>query len=247
MFSEQGGMRMPFEAVLMDMDGVIIDTQQSIVAFWQQHASEYHLHFSQEDIDQHISGRSARHTITTLLPHLDEQRQQAIYRALHDYEASLQYQEVSGAIALLNELKHHHIPIALVTGAGRWKVGVVTRQLGLEPFLAAQVTGDDVQKSKPDPDSYLLAAHRLGKEPQSCLVFEDAINGVLAAVAAQTMCIGVQTTAPACSLIAAGACCTIPDFTSVRVRVASSAANEADALYLTIADRDFNLPLKSSS
>ena len=150
----------------MDMDGVIIDTQQSIVAFWQLLASEYHIRFTQEDIDQHISGCSARHTITTLLPSLDEQQQQLTYRALHDYEASLHYREVSGAIALLKELKHHHIPVALVTGASRWKVKVVVQQLGLEPFFTTLVTGDDVRKSKPAPDSYLLAGHRLGKEPQ---------------------------------------------------------------------------------
>ena len=100
MFQEKGNTTIPYEAVLMDMDGVIIDTQQSIVAFWQLLASEYHIRFTQEDIDQHISGCSARHTITTLLPSLDEQQQQLTYRALHDYEASLHYREVSGAIAL---------------------------------------------------------------------------------------------------------------------------------------------------
>ncbi len=237
---------MPYEAVLMDMDGVIIDTQQSIVAFWQRLASVYHIHFSQDDIDQHISGRSAHHTITTLLSHLDEREQQTVYRALQDYEASLRYQEVSGAIALLKELKRYHIPVALVTGAGRWKVGIVVRQLGLEPFLTAQVTGDDVQESKPAPDSYLLAAHRLGKQPQSCIVFEDAVNGVLAALAARTVCIGVQTTVSACTLMAAGAASTIPDFTAVRVQAAPSIANEADVLLDMGADMDFSLPLKSS-
>ena len=181
-----------------------------------------------------------------MLPDLDEQQKQSIYRTLHDYEASLHYQEVSGAIALLKELKHHHIPVALVTGASRWKVDVVVQQLGLEPFFTAHITGDDVRQSKPAPDSYLLAAHRLGKEPQLCIVFEDAVNGVLAALAAQTVCIGVLTTAPACALIAAGACCTIPDFTTVRVQAAPSTANKADALFLVEADRDFSLSLKSS-
>ena len=46
MFQKQGNISMPYEAVLMDMDGVIIHTQQSIVAFWQHLASEYHIHFT---------------------------------------------------------------------------------------------------------------------------------------------------------------------------------------------------------
>lgn len=235
---------MSYEAVLMDMDGVLIDTQESIIAFWQRLASEHHIHLSKDDIDQHISGRSAQYTISTLLSHLNEQEQQAAYRALHDYEASLQYQEVSGAIALLKELKRYYIPVALVTGAGQWKAGIVVQQLGLESFLTAQVTGDDIQKSKPAPDSFLLAAHRLGKQPQSCIVFEDAVNGVLAARAAQAICVGVQTTAPVCALMAAGACCTIPDFSSVRVQATPSTTDEA-GIFLHIGV-DVSFPLKSS-
>jgi HAD superfamily hydrolase (TIGR01549 family) len=235
---------MPFEAVLVDMDGVLIDTQQSILAFWQRLAAEFHIQITTEDIDEHISGRSAQHTITTLLPQLEEHKRQSIYRALHDYEASLQYQEVDGATYLLKELQHYHIPVALVTGASRWKVKVVVEQLGLDPFFTTLVTGDDVQESKPAPESYLLAAHHLGREPQTCLVFEDAVNGVLAALAAQMVCVGVLTTAPAYSLKAAGASCTIPDFTAIRVQAASSVANRTDVLSLKIAERVFCFPLK---
>lgn len=241
---------MAHEAILMDMDGVLIDTQESIIAFWQWLASEHHVHLSQDDIDRHVSGRSAHHTITTLLSHLDEpERQvayQAAYRDLHAYEASLQYREVSGAIALLKEFKQHHIPVALVTGAGRWKASIVVQQLGLEALLTAQVTGDDVQQSKPAPDSFLLAAHRLGKQPQSCIVFEDAVNGVLAARAAQATCIGVQTTAPANTLMTAGACCIIPDFNSVRVEAAPPTSNEVNSILQVKADIDFSFPLKDS-
>lgn len=237
---------MLYEAVLMDMDGVIIDTQQSILAFWQRIASAYHVHLTQEDIDQHISGRSAHHTITTLLPSLDEENRRSIFRALHDYEASLSYREVRGAIALLQELKRHHIPVALVTGAGQWKVDVVIQQLGLEPLLTARVTSDDVQASKPAPDGYLLAAHRLGKEPQACIVFEDAVNGVLAALAAQTVCIGVLTTAPASALMAAGATYIIPDFTAVRVQTAPVTEQTTDALFLLEVERDSRFLSKAS-
>lgn len=235
---------MLYEAVLLDMDGVIIDTQQSIVAFWQRLASEHHTHLSQDDIEQHVSGRSAQHTITTLLPHLDKREQDTAYHALHDYEASLHYQEVPGAIALLKQLKRYHIPVALVTGAGRWKASIVVQQLGLEPLLTTQVTGDDIQQSKPAPDSFLLAAHRLGKQPETCIVFEDAVNGVLAARASRAICIGVQTTVPVCALMAAGACCTIPDFTSVRLQATPSTTDEADILLHMGAD--FSLPLRST-
>jgi HAD superfamily hydrolase (TIGR01509 family) len=237
---------MLYEAVLMDMDGVLIDTQQSILAFWQRVASTYHVHLTQEDIDQHISGCSALHTMTTLLPPLDEPEQLSLFRDLHEYEASLSYQEVRGAIALLREFKRRHIPVALVTGAGQWKVDVVLQQLDLEPLFAVRVTGDDVQASKPAPDGYMLAAHRLGKEPQACVVFEDAVNGVLAALAARTVCIGIRTTAPACALLAAGAACIIPDFTAVRIQGAPATTPMTDAGLLLEVENDFCFSFKSS-
>lgn len=237
---------MLYEAVLMDMDGVLIDTQPSILAFWRQAASTYHIHLTQEDIDRHISGRSAHHTMTTLFPPLDEQGQMSLFRDLHEYESSLSYQEVHGAIALLREFKRRHIPVALVTGAGQWKVDVVFQQLDLAPLFAARVTGDDIQASKPAPDGYMLAAHRLGKHPQACLVFEDAVNGVLAALAAQTMCVGVRTTAPDRALLAAGATCIIPDFTAVRIQEASATSPTTEASFLLEVENDFRLSFKSS-
>lgn len=237
---------MPYEAVLMDMDGVVIDTQLSIVAFWRRLASTYHVHLTQEAIDQHISGRSASHTITALLPSLDDEELQSIYRALHEYEAGLQYQEVRGVEAFLQELKQSHIPIALVTSASRWKVEIVLQQLGIASLFNVQVTGDDIRESKPAPDSYLLAASRLGKDPQTCVVFEDAVNGVRAALAAQMACVGVLTTAPACFLKDAGASYTIPDFTAVRVQPAPAYGQEADTRFLLQITGDFSLPFKSS-
>lgn len=237
---------MPYEAVLMDMDGVLVDTQISIVAFWRRLTSTYHIHLTQEEIDQHISGRSASHTITALLPSLDDEEQQSIYRALHEHETSLHYQEVRGVGAFLQKLKHSHISVALVTSASRWKVEIVLQQLGLASLFSVQVTGDDIRESKPAPDSYLLAASRLGKDPQTCLVFEDAVNGVRAALAARMLCVGVLTTVPACSLLDAGASCTISDFTAVRVQAAPADVPEADARFLLYITSDFSLLFKNS-
>jgi sugar-phosphatase len=107
----------------------------------------------------------------------------------------------------------------MVTSGDRWKVEVVVNQLGLAPLFAAQVTINDVQRGKPAPDPYLLAAQRLGQAPERCLVFEDAVSGVKAAVAAGATCIGVQASAGLSSALhQAGAYCTIADFTMVNLQ-----------------------------
>ena len=71
--------------------------------------------------------------------------------------------------------------LALVTSSDRWKVDVVFAQLGLEGTFDAVVTGSEVEQGKPHPACYRLAAERLGIAAGECLVYEDAISGVLAA------------------------------------------------------------------
>jgi sugar-phosphatase len=77
------------------------------------------------------------------------------------------------------------------------------------------VTADDVQRGKPDPQGYLLAAERLGRDPAACIVFEDAPPGVAAARAAGARVVALTTTHTADALRDTAA--TIADFRSLRV------------------------------
>src|SRR5215469_18811281 len=66
------------EAILFDMDGVIVDTHHSVTTFWQQLASEHNVHLTQEDFVQRVYGRTSEHTLMSLFPHLTDQQRQAI-------------------------------------------------------------------------------------------------------------------------------------------------------------------------
>jgi beta-phosphoglucomutase-like phosphatase (HAD superfamily) len=79
----------------------------------------------------------------------------------------------------------------------------------------AVITGDDVERKKPDPQIFLLAAQRLGLSPAECLVVEDAPNGVRAARAAGCRCLGILSSFAAEALVEAGADWTAPDLASV--------------------------------
>lgn len=218
---------MNYQAVLFDMDGVIVDTRQSVSDFWQELAAAHQILLTQSDFDQHIHGCPATYTLDILFPQLSAQERRTALTRLASYEASLSYTEVPGAVALLHDLQHHHIPTALVTSAEQRKVDEVVRQLGLRGLFTAQVTAGDIQHGKPNPECYLQAARYLQQPPVACIVFEDAINGVKAAVAAGTLCIGVQPLDMASALLQAGAHDMVPDFTLVRLLVPE--ANETSA------------------
>lgn len=210
----------PFEAVLFDLDGVVVDTYQAISAFWQTFAREHQLYLTPEDFRDHVYGYPASHTMQTLFPHFTTQQQQTLLERLKIYECESIYQEIPGVMAFLQTLSQYTIAMAIVTGAESWKVETVTRQFGLDNLFAACITASDIQHGKPDPACYFAAAQALQKDPSTCLVFEDTVNGVHAAVAAGTCCIGIASSSYPSALLEAGASCVIPDFQAIYVQKA---------------------------
>jgi beta-phosphoglucomutase len=96
--------------------------------------------------------------------------------------------------------------MAVASAADAVKVRTNIAVIGVEPdFFDALVTGSDVTRKKPAPDGFLLAAKRLGVEASECIVFEDAIGGIQAAVAAGMYPIGITSTFDEAALRDAGA------------------------------------------
>ncbi|MDY0092817.1 MAG: HAD family phosphatase [Candidatus Vecturithrix sp.] len=201
-----------YEAALFDMDGVIIDTEESVTAFWQKTAQTYQVELTPADFQQYIYSCPALYTLDKLFPRLSADERQQIMTDLETYEMNLTYTAVRGAVPFLTTLKRHQIPTAIVTSGDRWKVQEVCRQLDIEGIFTVQVTISDIQRGKPYPDCYLLAAEKLGKSPAGCLVFEDAVSGIKAATAAGAVCIGIAGAEKATVLHQAGAFTVIRDF-----------------------------------
>jgi beta-phosphoglucomutase len=204
-----------FEAVLFDMDGVIIDTHAEVTHFWNRLAQRSRITLTEADFIQHIYGRKAAQTLEQLFPAMTPELWQQAMDELAAEEAVQQYVPIPGVIPLLNLLKQAHIPVALVTSAEPPKVKTVLSQLGLEDAFDAQVTAHDVDQGKPHPDCYLLGAQRLGKSPEHCIVFEDSLSGAEAALKAGATCIGVNHLPD--DLLRLGAAHVIPDFTQARL------------------------------
>ena len=174
-------------AVLFDMDGVIFDSERACLSVWQELAAELGL----EGINQvfiRCVGTNKRRTeeiFREAYPELNFKTFDTAVRArfLSRYgEGRLPVKP--GAEEILRALHEAQIPLALASSTERAVVERELREAGLLRYFDALTCGDQVRRSKPDPEIFLLAARALGKEPQSCYVIEDSFNGIRAAAAA---------------------------------------------------------------
>ena len=109
-----------------------------------------------------------------------------------------------GAPSLVHACRSAGLRIAVASSADEIKIHANLRKIGLPPeFWDSIVTGEDVERRKPEPDIFLVTAQRLGLEPKHCTVIEDAVSGVRAAKAAGMRCVAVAQTFPASRLLEA--------------------------------------------
>lgn len=179
-----------YSAVLLDVDGVLVDTEHAVVALWGEVCERLGRSTPAEQDRQHIVGCSVEHTTGHLFPQADRETVLRIRALVEELEPDLPVTEVPGAAALVRELHARGVPIALVTGASSDRLDRVLQVLDVEPYVTATVTWGQ-SEGKPHPGPYLLAASRLGVRSDDCVVVEDAVAGVRSAVAARAACIGL--------------------------------------------------------
>jgi mannitol-1-/sugar-/sorbitol-6-phosphatase len=178
------------EAVLFDMDGTLVDSSHCVERTWRLWAEKHRL-----DLDALLAishGRQNYETIRAIAPHLETPEELAfLVRAEEECREGIV--AVHGARSLLESL--NPAAWAVVTSAWRTLAELRLQCAGL-PSPEFLVTADDVARSKPHPEGYLLAASRLGVAPSTCVVIEDAPAGIEAARAAGMRVIGISTTFP---------------------------------------------------
>jgi sugar-phosphatase len=185
-------------AVLSDLDGVLVDSGDTIEVTWSTWARGAGVDPSV--LDGKIHGRPSQDVIREVAPHLDVEAEAAVICQM-DIDGP-PARVLPGARELLEGAAG--VPVAIVTScpgplaAARLRAG----SLRTPDVL---VTSDRVAAGKPDPEAYVLAAAELGVDPADCVVLEDAPAGIAAGVAAGATVIGITTTHPAPELLAAGA------------------------------------------
>ena len=210
------------KAILFDMDGVVIDSRQSVVDFWEAVAAEHRVTLTEDDYVRHIHGVPAAATLRSLFPALSSEQTAAVFDRVVQYEHGLRFTEVAGVTRFLKLLKDAGSKTGLVTSGTRQRVEAALEQLQLDGRFDVIITAADIERGKPDPEGYLAAAEKLGALGSECVIFEDSIAGVRAARAAGAACVGVQTGGMVKMIESEGGRCVIPDFTSIEASVEAS-------------------------
>jgi beta-phosphoglucomutase len=185
-------------AVIFDMDGVLIDSYKAHFAGWSRMYRELELDYTEEDFAADF-GRTSR---DILFRRFGDKLADARIRELDDRKEALfrdslreRFTPMDGARELIDALAEDGFRIAVGSSAPPKNIEVCLEKLGHRGAIGAIVTGKDVQRGKPDPQVFQMAAHRLGVEPEHCVVVEDAVHGIQAANRAEMMSVALVGTA----------------------------------------------------
>jgi HAD superfamily hydrolase (TIGR01509 family) len=186
------------EAVLLDMDGTLVDTE----GFWWGTEVEVfaRLGHTLDDAwrDVVVGGpmtRSATFLIEATGAQITVPELTVLLNKGFEERIGPTLPLMPGAGRLLGELVDRQIPTALVSATHRRIMDRVLASLGPQHF-ALTIAGDEVARTKPHPDPYLLAAAGLGADPARCAVVEDTLTGVAAAEAAGCRVVAVPSVTP---------------------------------------------------
>jgi beta-phosphoglucomutase family hydrolase len=191
-----------YNAVIFDMDGVIVDNQKYHHDAWMQFCMKYGITVG-GDISRYF-GRTNTDILGSLFPeNLNNQQlyefsgeKEKLYQEL--YQGNIEAAE--GLELLLGKLQEKGIKMAIATSAPEGNVDFVLGNTNLHMFFDVVINSNMIKKGKPDPEIYLKAAEELGEDPSNCIVVEDSVAGVQSGKAAGMCVVAITTTNPKANL-----------------------------------------------
>lgn len=180
---------MKIKAVIFDLDGVVVSTDDYHYRAWKAMADGEGIYFDRE-INERLRGVSRMESLEIILEKAEKQYTDQEKNQMAEKKNSL-YRELlneltpkdilPGVMKVLEELKENKIKIAI--GSSSKNTPMILEKIGLINYFDAVADGNEIKNSKPDPEVFLLAANKLGIAPEDSLVVEDADAGVEAALA----------------------------------------------------------------
>lgn len=182
------------EAVIFDMDGVIVDSEPIHFKSDKMTMNHYDKVISDEELNNYVGISnpvmwSELRDKYILIASVEELLEKQLFYKKH-LIGNTKLEPIEGIRQLLDEIKSCGIRIGLASSSSKEFINFILNNIGLKEYFEVIVSGEDVKRGKPSPDIFLKTAELLKVEPLNCLVIEDSAHGVKAAKLAQMKCIG---------------------------------------------------------
>lgn len=187
---------MAIRAILYDHDGTLVDSETKHFQLWADVLSPLGVELSVEIYKQFHAGLPTPTNAQDIkvrygLPHTVAELNDMKEQRTHEFLSNEKFPLMPGVAESIDFFRNRKLQLAVVTGAGKQGVTTSIGRHGLQEAFDEIVSADDVEKSKPAPDSYLLALKKLDIEAHECIAIEDTSHGAQAAQAAGIECVVV--------------------------------------------------------
>lgn len=185
------------EACIFDLDGVIVDTARYHFLAWKRLTDQLGINFTEED-NERLKGVSRMASLEIILEigNLDlDEAKKLEYATLKnkwyvEYISKMTPVEIlPGCEKFVREIRKAGIRVAI--GSASKNTPMILDRVGIKDLFDAVSDGNIISKAKPDPEVFLKAAEMLCVKPANCVVFEDAVAGVQAAINAGMTSVGI--------------------------------------------------------
>lgn len=213
-------METKIKGLIFDLDGTLTMTQHFHFQALHEVFQKYGIDYTQKEDQEKYSGKGSKYTCEQVLktagkdatPELIESCAAAKKAAYDKIISASEIIPVKGAKEFLAAARDKGIKMIVATGNKQEATRYILEKAGLGGLFDGILSQEAVKNQKPAPDIFLAAATALGLQPNECVVFEDAINGIMAAASANIKCIALTTGSPAEELLKAGATDTVQDY-----------------------------------
>jgi beta-phosphoglucomutase len=188
------------KAVLFDLDGVLVSTDEYHYRSWKKLSAEEGFDFFDHEFNHKFRGVARMECVEIITKasgkqYTSEQKQELADRKNRYFAESLSTITTEvllpGALSTLQELRKRGIKVAVASNSRN--AMTIIKQAKIEHLLDTIVDGHQIENSKPDPEVFLLAAKNVGVSPAHCLVVEDAVAGIESARRAGMKSLGIGT------------------------------------------------------
>ena len=178
-------LRMKYKAFLFDLNGTMIDDMAYHVKAWHAIFNNLGINISIQRMKEECYGKNDE-VIERIMPgkFSEEEKTEMSYAKERAYQKTFRphLKLIDGLSEFLEKAIQQNIQIAIGSAAIMFNIDFVLDGLNIRKYFSAIVSADDVNRSKPDPETYLKCAEALNVPPKDCIVFEDAPKGVESAV-----------------------------------------------------------------